>query len=158
MVHIKCYESQGPGRLARDAGVARSTVTRFLRGESSPSIFMVLALLKAIEQQIGREIDLRELISLDGTYPTQSVCELMGCTGCLPPGAHDQDGATRPAYQGMKGGDWSVTPPPAPPAGKARSGAGTVPQPDRQFGAAASRGETSHPLSYPSVTSRKEEP
>jgi transcriptional regulator with XRE-family HTH domain len=112
MVHTKDYGSKGPGRLAKDAGVSRSTVTRFLKGESTPSVYMVLALLNALEGQLGREVDLRELISLDGTYPTPSVCDLMGCPGCLPPEAHNEDGTTKPEYQHMKGGEWSVTPQP----------------------------------------------
>jgi transcriptional regulator with XRE-family HTH domain len=108
MVHVKRYQSCGPSRLARDAGVARSTVTRFLSGKSTPSVYMILALLNEIEKQLGRNIDLRELISVDGKYPTASVCKLMGCTGCLPPEAHNSDCTTRPEYAHMKGGEWSV--------------------------------------------------
>ena len=108
MVHVPRYQSFGPSRLARDSGLARSTVTRFLSGESTPSVYMVLALLSAIEKQMGRHIDLRELISIDGNYPTPSACKLMGCKGCLPPEAHNRDCTTKPEYSHMKGGEWSV--------------------------------------------------
>src|SRR5579871_3149390 len=105
MLHTTRYSVGGAARLAKDAGVCRSTVTRFLRGESNPSVFMVLALLEALERQLGRQVDLRELISLDGTYPTPSVCALFGCPGCLPAKCWNQDDTLKKEYKQLKGGE-----------------------------------------------------
>jgi transcriptional regulator with XRE-family HTH domain len=150
MVHTQYYGSKGPGRLARDAGVARSTVMRFLRGESNPSVFMVLALLDAIQKQLDRDIDLRELISLDGSYPTPSVCDLMGCPGCLPPEAYTRDGTIKSAYRHMKGGEWSVTSAPNAPARESDSDRRTLPLPNERAGnGEAPRAATSNPSLLP---------
>ena len=85
MAHTSRYAFQGETRLAHDAGVSKSAVSRLLRGHSNPSFALVVALTRALEKRVGRPLDPRDLISLDGHYPTATACELAGCKGCLPP-------------------------------------------------------------------------
>lgn len=111
MAHTTRYAFKGETRLATDAGVSKSAVCRLLNGRSSPSFALVLAINKALEKNLGRTIDSRDLISVDGDYPTASACELAGCKGCLPAEAYDENNRIRPEFKNVKPGQWSVTPP-----------------------------------------------
>jgi predicted transcriptional regulator len=99
MLHTTRYAFKGCTRLAQDAGVSKSAVSRLLNGRSNPSCRLLTVVFKAIEKQLRKEkkikqaLPLRELISLDDSYPTDSICRLIGCTGCfLSQGAfHRQD-------------------------------------------------------------------
>jgi len=108
MVHINRYAFQGQARLAADAGVSRSAVSRFLSGQSSPSFSLVFALTAALEQQLGKRIDPRELLTFSGVYPTPCVCDLVGCRGCLPEEVYSEDGTVKPEYRSLKPGAWST--------------------------------------------------
>src|SRR5579871_390158 len=119
MAHTKRYSICGQARLAEDAGVTRSTVCRFLSGKANPSFSLVMAITRALEKQTGRRIDPRELVSVDGTFPTPSVCDLCGCRGCLPPQAYDPDDTLRPEYRGARPGGWAIELPAPPPDGPA---------------------------------------
>ncbi|BCM94118.1 hypothetical protein IAD21_06021 [Abditibacteriota bacterium] len=110
MVHTTHYAFQGETRLAQDAGVSKSAVCRLLNGHSSPSFALVMAITKALELRLGRPLDPRDLISLDGCYPTASVCELAGCRGCLPPEAYDEADCLRPEFRDMQPGHWCIAP------------------------------------------------
>ena len=110
MAHTTRYAFQGETRLAKDAGVSKSAVSRLLTGQSSPSFALVVALTKALEKRLGRPLDPRDLISVDGVYPTASACELAGCKGCLPAEAYDANNCLRPEYKNVKPGQWSVSP------------------------------------------------
>src|SRR5947209_1607159 len=107
LAHINRYSFQGQARLAQDAGVDRSTVCRLMSGQSSPSFAVVLALTQALEKQLGKRLDPREILSLDGTYPTASVCELVGCSGCLPADAYNSDDTLKPEFKNVKPGQWT---------------------------------------------------
>lgn len=110
MAHTTRYAFQGETRLARDAGVSKSAVCRLLSGQSSPSFALVVSITREIEKRLGRALDPRDLISLDGCYPTASACELAGCRGCLPPEAYDRHNCLRPEYKDVKPGQWCVSP------------------------------------------------
>ena len=109
MAHTTRYAFQGETRLASDAGVSKSAVSRLLTGQSSPSFALVVALTKALEKRLERPIDPRDLISLDGNYPTASACELAGCRGCLPAEAYDKHNRIKPEYKDIKPGQWAVS-------------------------------------------------
>ena len=119
MAHTTRYAFQGETRLANDAGVSKSAVSRLLTGQSSPSFALVVALTKALEKRLGHPIDPRDLISLDGSYPTASACELAGCKGCLPDKFYDEHNRLKPEYKDVKLGQWAVSiPPPLASASK----------------------------------------
>src|SRR5437660_736820 len=96
MSHTTRYAFKGQARLAADSGVSKSAISRLISGQSLPSYASVWAITRALEKQIGKPLDPRELISLDGTYPTPSVCTLVGCRGCLPNEAYDDEGNRKP--------------------------------------------------------------
>lgn len=87
LLHVPYYAFEGTARLARDTGLAPSSISRIIRGKVSPSYVAVETITKAISQRLGRRLDARELFTTDGTYPTPSTCELMDCSGCHPPEA-----------------------------------------------------------------------
>ena len=108
MTHCNRYSFQGQARLAKDAGISRSAVSRMLAGRSNPSFALVMAVTQALEEQLGRHIDPRELVSLDGSYPTPFVCDLCGCRGCLPAQVYDDCDAVKPEYRHIRPGRWSL--------------------------------------------------
>ena len=110
MAHTTRYAFKGESRLAADAGVSKSAVSRLINGQSSPSFALVCGLTRALEKQLGKHLDPRELLSFDGTYPTPSVCQLAGCKGCLPSAAYDEEGRLRPQFKDVKPGEWSLSP------------------------------------------------
>ncbi len=123
MAHTNRYAFKGESRLASDAGVSKSAVCRLLNGQSSPSFATVSALTLALEPHLqgglkGKGLNPFELISLDGSYPTASACELAGCKGCLPAEAYDEHNRIKPEYKGVQPGQWSVSPSPSSDARK----------------------------------------
>jgi transcriptional regulator with XRE-family HTH domain len=110
LLHLPRYAFMGRSRLAADAGVSKSAVTRLLNGQSVPSVLVVFRIADALERRIHRSLDPREIVSIDGTYPTPSTCRLMGCRGCLPPSAYDNEDNLKPEYRSSRPGDWSVRP------------------------------------------------
>ena len=115
MAHTNRYAFKGESRLATDAGVSKSAVCRLLNGQSSPSFALVSSITRALEPHLqrgleGRRLDPHELISLDGTYPTASACQLAGCKGCLPAEAYDEHNRLKPEFQGVLPGQWSLSP------------------------------------------------
>jgi len=115
MAHTTRYAFKGESRLAKDAGVSKSAVCRLLNGQSSPSFALVSSITRALEPHLqrglqGQRLDPHELISLDGTYPTASACQLAGCKGCLPAQAYDEHNDLRPEFLGIKPGQWSLSP------------------------------------------------
>lgn len=108
LLHVPYFSTEGPARLAVACGVARSTISRLLRGRVAPTYQLAQTIAGAISQRHGKSIDLRELFTTDGTYPTPSTCELMGCKGCLPPEAWDErTDRLKPAWRHQKPGEWS---------------------------------------------------
>src|SRR5688500_14439918 len=109
MMHTTRYAFKGESRLAADAGVSKSAVCRLLNGQSNPSFVLMSLLTQALEQALGKALDPRELISLDGTYPTASICQLVDCRGCLPAEAFDEEANLKPEFKGVKPGHWSLS-------------------------------------------------
>ena len=104
MEHVPTYSFQGQARLATDAGVSRSAVSRLLAGKAAPSFAVTVAVTAALERRLGLRLDPRELVSFDGNYPTDSVCELCGCRGCMPAAAYDADDRMKPEFRNLVGG------------------------------------------------------
>jgi transcriptional regulator with XRE-family HTH domain len=82
MEHSTRYAFMGEARLAKDCGVSIATISRLMSGKSCPSYPLSVRIAQAFEKQFKKHIDVREIISLDGEYPTPNVCELVGCNGC----------------------------------------------------------------------------
>jgi hypothetical protein len=109
MDHIGYLSFQGTVRLARESGVSHSVISRMIHGKTSASFPVIVAVTKALEKRLGRHIDPREILSFDGRYPTQNVCTLCGCRGCLPVDYYTADDVLKPEYRGVKSGNWSGT-------------------------------------------------
>jgi transcriptional regulator with XRE-family HTH domain len=106
MIHISWYSVKGQERLAADAGISPGTVSRLINGLSSPTFRVVWAITKALEKRLGQRLDPCEIISVDGGYPTPSICKLCGCAGCLPEQSRDENNRIRPEYRNVKAGKW----------------------------------------------------
>ena len=108
LLHVPWYSIEGQARLAADTGVARSTVSRLMSGKFRPSYRLVEKVTEAISKRLGYLVDARELFTTDGTYPTDSACELTRCSGCLPFWAWDERrDVLRPEWKDAHPGDWS---------------------------------------------------
>ena len=107
MSHLTKYGFKSVGRLARDAGISPSTVSRLISGKLNPSFLVVVRITEALERQLGYRIDPRELIAEWGRFPTRFTCDLIdGCRGCLPESATDEYGNTKHAFDGVTPGRW----------------------------------------------------
>jgi hypothetical protein len=98
MEHSTRYAFMGPARLAKDCEVSDAAICRLLGGYSSPSYAMVAKITKAFEKEFKRSIDPREIFAIDGQYSTSSVCEIVGCKGCTPQAAWNEDDTLKPEY------------------------------------------------------------
>lgn len=107
LLHIPWYSIEGQRRLARDCKVSPSTISRLVRGETLPSYVLAEAVTAAISRRLGVPVDMRDVFSTDGTYPTACVCDITpSCAGCFPPEAYDEDDRMRPEYRDQRPGDW----------------------------------------------------
>ena len=106
MAHLDRYAFNGVTRLAKDARVSASSVSRLINGKMNPSFAMVVRLTIALEKQLGRRIDPRELIAETGNFLTKFVCDLVGCNGCLPESAVDEFGQVKGSFVGISPGTW----------------------------------------------------
>lgn len=105
--HVPRYTVRGTSRLASDAGIAKSAVSRLRRGKGHPDYIVLYRVAEAIGRQIGRTLDLREIAVEEGDeYPTPFVCEIFGCR-CLPPWAYGKDDTVRERFTDMVPGRWS---------------------------------------------------
>ena len=110
MLHVPWYTFRGQVRLARDVGVSRSTVCRLLSGKSAPSYPVMAGVVAALSHRLNRPLELGEVFSPDGKFPTPSVCALCGCNGCLPAQAYDKEEDTlRPEYKNVRSGAWELS-------------------------------------------------
>lgn len=107
MAHVPRYSFRGTSRLAADTGVSKSTISHLVRGLNIPLYPTARQAVKSLELHLGRPLDLDEVISLDGVYPTASVCKLCGCSGCLPDSIYEADGSRKPAYDYVVPGHWT---------------------------------------------------
>jgi transcriptional regulator with XRE-family HTH domain len=107
MAHTTRYAFMGAARLAADAGISKSALSRLMTGKSSPSYEVVHAVTAAMEKSLRRPVDPRDLVAADGMYPTRFVCDAVGCKGCLPDLAYDADGNRKPEFQHLQSGRWT---------------------------------------------------
>lgn len=127
MVHGYRYAFEGTVRLAEDVGVSSSTIRRLLRGDTNPSHRLARAITEALCEDLGVALLPEELFSVDGTYPTPSVCFLCRrCQGCFPDEAFDPQGNLLPAFWLEEPGDWCSFPKQASSPAEAASTAGTA--------------------------------
>lgn len=108
MEHVSRFSFQGTVRLAKDAGVSHSVVSRMIHGKTAASFPVICAITRALERQLGYRIDPREILTFDGSYPTPSVCDLCGCSGCLPSDFYTPDDVVKPQCRGVESGSWSL--------------------------------------------------
>ncbi len=107
MIHVPYYACDGSPRLALDASVDRSTVTRLKRSALNPSFAMVARLTAAIEKRVGCRIDPRDLFAENGQFLTPHICDLFPtCNGCLPDAALNEFGELQPLFHGIGKGEW----------------------------------------------------
>ncbi len=106
LLHISRYSGRGLSRLARDAGIDNSILYRLINHDTNPSVVHVMRVLKALERQLGKPIHPDEVIAEYGAFRTPFVCDLVGCPGCLPPGARDERNDMTEAFKLIKPGQW----------------------------------------------------
>lgn len=106
MDHTTKYACQGVPRLAKDAGIHRTTLSRVIYGKINPSARTVGRIASALEKALGRPIDPRDLFAENGEFPTRFTCDLVGCRGCLPDVSTDEFGDRKPSYRDVKPGEW----------------------------------------------------
>lgn len=107
MAHTTKYAFKGRSRLAADAGISRSALSRLMSGRTRPTYVVLSRIARALEKELGQRFDCRELVSENGQYPTTFVCELLGCPGCLPHHADSPDPRVRAVYANVQPGTWS---------------------------------------------------
>ena len=110
LIHTKWYAFKGEARLAHDARMSKAGLSRIINGQSAPSFRAICKIVAALEKELGLPVDPREVVSFTGTYPTPSVCDLVGCRGCLPDAAYLENDERRPGFTDDQKGRWSVAP------------------------------------------------
>lgn len=108
LIHIPYYSIAPKARLASDTELSQNAISRIVRGKLEPSYFTAQLICRAIQKRSRQRIPLEEIFSTDGSYPTSWTCSLMGCKGCLPPWAWNEDTDTLwPNWRHQKPGEWS---------------------------------------------------
>ncbi|MHB8636073.1 MAG: helix-turn-helix domain-containing protein [Fimbriimonadaceae bacterium] len=105
--HTTRYAFKRRSRLAADAGISRSALSRLMAGRTRPTHALLSRVAQALERELGRQFDCRELVSETGHYPTKYVCELVGCPGCIPVLVDHHDPLVRARYAGVQPGLWT---------------------------------------------------
>lgn len=106
MAHTNRYAFKGVSRLASDARVSASSVSRIINGKINPSFLLVARIAQALEAQLGHPVDPRDLIAESGAFLTPFACDLASCSGCLPESATDEFGDIKAAFNNVKPGNW----------------------------------------------------
>lgn len=107
MAHTSRYSFRGTSRLAKDSGVAKSTICHLIHGKASPFYLTLRRIVGSLEFQIARKLGTREVVSEDGSYPTPFVCKLVGCSGCMPERAFYPDGTMKDEWAHVEPGKWT---------------------------------------------------
>lgn len=107
MMHTSRYSFRGTSRLAKDCGLAKSTICHIVHGRTSPLYRTVAPIIRNLEYQLARKLNVRDVFSEDGSFPTKHVCKLAGCKGCLPDRLHNLDGSIKPEWSRVQPGTWS---------------------------------------------------
>ena len=108
--HIPWYGFRTQTRLAEDSGVSQAAISRMMRGLTQPTLPVAQRVTEALSRRLNIPIELRDVFSPDGTYPTPSVCHLTQCPSCLPPTAYDESHRLKPEFRGSNASEWGVSP------------------------------------------------
>jgi transcriptional regulator with XRE-family HTH domain len=73
LTHLTKSSVEEEIRLAREAGISRANLSRIMRGHHAPTFAVMLAITEALERRAGHPIDPRDILNLDGLYPTPSI-------------------------------------------------------------------------------------
>jgi hypothetical protein len=106
MAHSSRYSCHGVGRLAADAHVSSSAISRVIAGKRYPTYNMVMRIVSALEREFGIAIDPRDVVAENGAFPTPFVCDLVGCRGCMPEAATDEFHHVKHKYLDVRPGEW----------------------------------------------------
>lgn len=106
MAHTSGYAFKGVSRLAKDARVSPSSVSRLIHGKLNPSFLLVARITEALEQELGHRIDPRDVMAENGRFPTRFCCDVCGCSGCLPDAAHNLYGELAYPFRNIEPGQW----------------------------------------------------
>ena len=98
MEHSTRYAFMGSMRLAKDCSVSEAAICRLLSGYGSPSYAMIARLTQAFEKEFKQAIDPRDVAAINGAFLTPTVCEVVGCKGCTPQAAWNDDDTLKPEY------------------------------------------------------------
>jgi hypothetical protein len=107
MLHTARYSCCPTSRLAGDVGVAKSTISHLVHGRTNPLYSTAARVVKCLERELGHPLDVREVFSEDGSYPTSAVCKVANCPGCLPDGIYELDGSRKVEFKEVVPGKWS---------------------------------------------------
>jgi transcriptional regulator with XRE-family HTH domain len=109
LYHIPWYSIEGIVRLAKDTGLSTSTISRLVGQKNSPSYRVAETIASVISQKTGIPIETNEIFSPTGNFPTPSVCNLMGCKGCLPPEAwNEATDSLKENWRHAKPREWAI--------------------------------------------------
>lgn len=107
MDHASRYSFKSQARLAADAGISKSVLSRLLAGKSRPSYAVVEALTEALEKSLHHPLDPRDVVTCRKSFRTKFVCQAVGCVGgCLPDDAYEEDGSRAKEWAHLKPGQW----------------------------------------------------
>jgi DNA-binding XRE family transcriptional regulator len=107
MLHTSRYSCYPTARLAADVGVAKSTISHLVHGRTNPLYSTAARVVKCLERELGHSLDLREVFSEDGSYPTPFVCALVNCARCLPGIVFERDDSKNPGFAFIQAGQWT---------------------------------------------------
>ncbi|WP_394796292.1 hypothetical protein [Armatimonas sp.] len=82
MDHSARYSFMGMERLAVDIGIAYITLKRIRSGKRKPSLVTAQRIARLFSEDLAVSISTDEIFSEMGTYPTENVCTIIGCSGC----------------------------------------------------------------------------
>jgi len=105
MMHTSRYSVEGKAKLARDCGVSKTTIQDLIAGTHNTTYTVLNAVLEALGREVGRTLDVRELVSFDGKFE-RPICAVVGCRNCLPLESTLESGRIAPDYVGIKAGQW----------------------------------------------------
>jgi transcriptional regulator with XRE-family HTH domain len=106
LLHTSRYGCVGVSRLAADTGLAKSTISQLVCGRTRPLYSTAQRIVKCLEMEAGRPLDLRDVFSETGAYPTAYVCDLFSCR-CLPETIYLPDNTVGPPFVGVQRGEWT---------------------------------------------------
>lgn len=89
--HSTRFAFNEKSRLAHSTRISNSAINRLLHAASSPSYATIIRITEILEKEFKRKINPREIATITGKYPTPSVCDLLGCKGCTPEDAWNDD-------------------------------------------------------------------